>query len=245
MINKYGYGQVEENQLLDYLPLVEDVVDKIKINTRQGMDRDDYISLGVIGLIDAFNKFDQSKNVPFKHYAKWRIKGAIYDELRKNGTVSRSKIDKLNKVYKAKQLLQQQLQKEPSDEEVCVFLGITMEELSDSYVVAHFLSTTFLDETLFSSDQEEFVLLDFIENDKSPNPVLEVENEEKSNALVKAIDLLSEREKIILNLYYYEELHLKEIAEVLDVSISRVSQIHGKLLMKLRSNLSQNGVELI
>ena len=243
MVNKKGYSQIDESQLLNYLPLVDAIVDKIKINSRQGMDRDDYVSLGVIGLIDAFKKFDASKKVPFKHYAKWRIKGAIYDELRKNGTVSRSKIDKLNKVYKAKQLLQQQLQKEPTDEEVCVFLGITMDELSSSYIVAHFLATTFLDETLFSSENEEFVLLDFIKDEKSPNPVKEVETEEKLNLLTGAIDTLSEREKIILNLYYNEELHLKDIAEILKISISRVSQIHGKLLIKLKHKLVLNGVD--
>lgn len=228
----------DENQILKYLPLVENIVDRMIINNRQSLEKDDYIMLGTIGLIDALDKFDPSHNIPFEHYAKWRIRGAIYDELRKNGSISRSRMDKLNAMYEAKSMLQQQLLREPTDLEISEHLNINIEELHSIYETIHYLSQSFLEETLFVND-DECTLAEIIADDRAPNPQEILDNSERKAELVRAIDYLSEREKILLNLYYKEEIPLKAIAEILEISISRVSQIHGKILLKLREFLKE------
>lgn len=233
------YDAKEEKKIIEYMPLVENIVDRMQINSRQGLSREDYIALGLIGLMEAFDKFDTSLNIPFKHYAKWRIKGAIYDELRKNGTISRSSMDKLNRMYQVKEKLQQNLLREPSDYEVAECMGINVEELGLIYESSYHLSYSYLEGTLFSGD-EEFSIMDVIEDNKAIDPQKRLDDDENKSQLIHAIQCLSEKEQILLNLYYKEELKLKEIALILDISISRVSQIHGKVLLKLRNLLQKN-----
>lgn len=230
------YCEKDETQIIKYLPLVENIVDRMVINNRQGMERDDYITLGVIGLMEALEKFNPSLNVSFEHYAKWRIKGAIYDELRKSGSISRSRMDKLNEMYQAKTILQQELMKEPDDTEICKYMGISMKELHSIYETVHYLSYSFLEETLFIKD-DEYTLMELIEDKDAISPEKNVEDGELKSQLIRVIDQLTEKEKIVLDLYYNKELPLKEISAVLDVSISRVSQIHGKIIIKLRKLL--------
>lgn len=232
------YEMQDDQQIIKYLPLVQSIVDKMVINSRQGMERDDYITLGVIGLMEAMDKYNPSLNVSFEHYAKWRIKGAIYDELRKSGSISRNRMDKLNQMYKAKTHLQQELMREPTDQNLCEYMEISMKDLQNIYETAHYLSYSFLEETLVIKD-DEYTLKELIEDKEAINPQDKIEDEELKELLTQSIEKLNEKEQIILNLYYKEELPLKEIALVLEVSISRVSQIHGKLLLKLR-NIMQN-----
>lgn len=234
-----SYKARDEGQILKYLPLVENIVDRMIINSRQSMEKDDYVAMGIIGLIDALDKYDPSHNIPFEHYAKWRIKGAIYDELRKNGNISRNRMDKLNAMYEAKSLLQQQLLREPTDAEISDYLKIDLEELHAIYETIHYLSQSFLEETLFVND-DECTLAEIIADDRAPNPEKIMDDSEMKAELAEAIEHLSEREKILLSLYYKEELPLKAIAEILNISISRVSQIHGKILLKLRELLTKS-----
>lgn len=235
------YPTKDENQIMQYLPLVEKIVDKMSINTRQGLEREDYINLGIIGLMEAIDKYNPSLNTSFEHYAKWRIKGAIYDELRKNGSISRSRMDKLNEMYKIRSLLQQELMREPSDKEISSYMDIELKELQRIYETAYYLSYTFLEETLFLKD-DEYTLKELIEDKTAIDPSGMMVEEELKNQLIDAIDMLTEKEQIILDLYYNKELPLKEIAAVLDVSISRVSQIHGKIIIKLRNLMEREGV---
>ncbi len=228
----------DESKILKYIYIVESVVNKMAINVRQGLERDDYISIGVIGLMDALDKFDESQNIPFEKYARWRIKGTIYDELRKNGVISRSRMDKLDAMYSAKSALQQELLREPTDIEVAAYLEIDVANLHSLYETVHYLSQSYLEETLFLND-DEYSLIDLVEDKKAENPQLKLEDDELKGDLVTAIDMLNDREKIILDLYYTKELPLKEISEILEISISRVSQIHGKCLLKLRKNITE------
>lgn len=220
------------------MPIVESVVNKVAINARQGLERDDYISIGVIGLMDALEKYDESQNIPFEKYARWRIRGTIYDELRKNGVISRSRMDKLDSMYAARATLQQELLREPTDVEISAYLEIDVADLHSLYETVHYLSQSYLEETLFLND-DEYSLIELIEDRKAENPQLILEEAETKEDLVKAIDTLSEREKIILDLYYTKELPLKEISQILEISISRVSQIHGKCLLKLRKTMTE------
>lgn len=233
------YKEKDQDRLIiEYLPLVKQVVGKINSKNSQ-YEEDDLINIGVIGLMDALSKYDPKKKVPFEAYARLRIRGSIIDELRKAGPVSRNKIDKLNEYYRAKEELENELKRSPSEIEICKRLGIDKYELSKLHETVHYLSSVSLDSLLFAKNDEDGNLLDILEDRKFNTPEEELINKEKKKALVKAIDKLDKREKTILKLYYIESLTLKEISYILDISIPRVSQIHGKILLKLRDFMEE------
>ncbi|MBK5251291.1 MAG: FliA/WhiG family RNA polymerase sigma factor [Peptostreptococcaceae bacterium] len=240
MMEQLAYGRTEED-ILRYLPLVKKVVDRIGTNNKQNMEREDLIHIGIIGLMDAFSRYDASKNTPFEHYAKWRIRGTILDELRKNGLISRDRMSKVNRLYEAVKILQQRQMREPTDKEICEYLGIDVHQLDAIHHTVHFLSQYSLEGTLFVADQKDYSLKDILVDENAENPIETLEADERSLLLAEAIEGLKERERFILNLYYYEELPLKDIAVLLGVSLSRVSQIHGKILLKMRGYLSEEG----
>lgn len=234
------YGRSEED-IMKYLPLVQSVVDRIGTHNKQNMEREDLVHIGIIGLMDALRRFDASKKTSFEHYAKWRIRGTILDELRKNGLISRDRMGKVNRLYEAVRVLQQRLLREPTDREVCAYLGIDGRQLNDIHHTVHYLSQYSLEGALFASEETDCSLKDFLVDEKAADPAGAMEESERSLHLAEAIEGLKEREKLILNLYYFEELPLKDIASLLGVSLSRVSQIHGKVLLKLRGRLAAKG----
>ena len=235
---EYAYSDKDE-LIIKYLPLVKKVVGKID-SSDNIHDLDDLISIGVIGLMDAINKFDPKKKVPFEAYASLRVRGAVIDELRRTGRVSRDKIDKLNQYYRAKEELEKKNLSTPNEDEICQELGIDEKQLSKIHQTVHYLSSYSLDSTLFISENDEVSLMELIEDEDIGSPLDKLIEDERRVLLTKAIDSLQEREKTILNLYYVEELSLKEIGYILDISIPRVSQIHGKILLKLRSLMSED-----
>jgi len=223
----------QKNLIIKYLPLVKRVVGRIDAKDSE-FDQDDLISVGVIGLMDALKKYDHTKKVPFEAYATLRIKGTVIDELRKSGRVSRDRIAKLNQYYLAKEDLEKSLGRTPDESEICKELAIGERELYKLHETVHYLSRISLESAVFSERGNEVQLIDMIEDQHIASPEERlIKNEEKS-IVDCAINELKDREKIILNLYYVEELSLKEIAYILDISIPRVSQIHGKILIKLR-----------
>lgn len=235
MNSTYEQKQELEAAIVKYLPLIKKIVNQI--NLRQtNYEKEDMIHIGVLGLIEAYNRFDSEKGVPFQHYAKWRIRGAVIDELRKNGKISRGKMGKINSYYQARNQLRQQLMREPADSEVCKEMSITSQQLYEIQDNIHYLSQYSLDEVLFEGQEGELTLIDVLE-DKGETPEVRLLEEERKKSLAEAIGRLTEREQLVLNLYYKEELQLKEIAEILGVTLSRVSQIHGKILIKLRGYL--------
>ena len=211
-----------EKTIQKYLPLISKIVDQISLSHTQ-YEKEDMIHTGVLGLIDAFQRFDSQKGIPFQHYAKWRIKGTIIDEMRKNGKVSRDKMEKIKQYYQAQNDLQQQLMREPTDEEICRALSLSRQELYEIEDNIHYLS--------------QYSLIEVLEDQDTQTPEERLLGKERKEKLLEAMGRLTEREQLILNLYYKEEMTLKEIAEVLGVSLSRVSQIHGKILLKMRSYL--------
>lgn len=228
----YAYSD-RDSLIVKHLPLVKKVVARIDVKG-DIVDQDDLVSIGVIGLMDAIKKYDHKKNVPFEAYATLRIRGSVMDELRKIGRVSRDRIDKLNQYYEAKANLEMRLKRTPEEADICEELGIDKKELSKIHETVHYLSNYSLETTLFTNDGDDFTLMDLLKDDSAISPEDRLLNSERREILVKAIDKLKEREKIILNLYYVEELTLKEIGYILDISIPRVSQIHGKVLLKLK-----------
>ncbi len=227
----------QDNLIIKHLPLVKRVVSRID-SKNSIYDLEDLISIGVIGLMDAIKRYDYRKKVPFEAYASLRIRGAVIDELRKAGPVSRNRIDKLNQYYMVKEKLENQLMRTPSELEICKDMDIDNKELSNIHETVHYLANISLESMIFSKDGNDTKLIDLIQDEDSISPEEYYTDGEKKRMLIEAIGKLDDREKTILNLYYVEELSMKEIAYILDISIPRVSQIHGKTLLKLRDLLS-------
>ena len=232
------YGVSREEEIMKHLPLIDQVIYRISVKNID-YDYDDLFNIGVIGLMDALNKFNPSKKVPFESYAKLRIRGAIIDEIRKHSKISRYKIASLNEYYSARRELEQKQKREVSDLEVAKFMGITMEQLSTIHESMHNLASVSLEDTLFSNEEKSYSLLNTIHNHSEDSAEEKLLKEEQENILSRCILKLSERNQLILSLYYQEELTLKEIASVLDISIPRVSQIHGKILIELRKLIEE------
>lgn len=228
------YGLDYEKEIVKYLPLVRKVANRIEVKSYD-YDKDDLYNIGVIGLMDAIKKFDHSKKVPFESYAYIRIRGAIIDEVRKTSRVSRNRMTNLNDYYRAKERLEKANLASPTEEEICEELKITPKELSKIHETVHYLANISLEDTLFNEDGDTLELKDVVVDEQIIPFDESLLNTEKKIALQQAISQLVEREQIILNLYYVEELTLKEIAEVLDISVPRVSQLHGKILIKLKT----------
>ncbi len=227
-----------EDEIIKYLPLVERVVNRIGIKSQE-YEKGDLFNIGVIGLMDALHKFDASKKVPFESYAAIRIRGAIIDEVRKHAKLSRYKMARVNAYYQVKQRLEQELKREVTDNEICKELEIDSKQLGEIFDSIHYLASMSLEDTLFNQEDEGIELKDTIKDTSivsAEEQMLEVEHKQ---ALQVGIQKLTEREQLLLNLYYKEELTLREIAEVLDVSIARVSQIHGKTISKLKQIIQE------
>lgn len=232
------YLNNKDDLIIKYIPLVNKIVSRIEINDN-ALDYEDLVSVGIIGLMDAIDKFDSSKNVPFEAYATIRIRGAIIDELRKSGKVSRDRIYKLNEYYEVKEKLEQELKRTPEEQEIIKELNLESKEVSKIYETLHYLSNVSLESVIYTKSGEEFNFIDTLKDEKEKSPEETYIDKERKKELKKAIEKLNEREQQILSLYYVEELTLKEIAYVLDISIARVSQIHGKILLKLNSYIKE------
>ncbi len=240
MKNKMAYYHSTNYQSVNietYLPLVHRIVKQLNIKESSLIDYDDLLSIGVMGLLDAVDKYSSDKKASFETYARLRIKGAILDELRRIGILSRDKMTLVKTYYKKREELEQLLLREPSDEEICEYMQIKMDELLKIYTNIHYLSISSLDEAIYESEGQSISLLNTL-SDSADNGLNIIEKKELAHELTEAISLLSEREKHILNFYYVEELSVASMSEILNISISRVSQLHGKAIANLRQYLS-------
>lgn len=232
-------SETREEMIIRYLPLVKLIAGRIFLNKLSPVDTDDLISFGVIGLIDAIDRFNPSKGVKFETYASLRIKGAIIDELRKLSWMPRTAVSKISKINEVKDSLKANLGREPSDDEMASNLGITVEDFRKAENYVNYLSIVSLDEIIFQTDDDEIFLYATLEDNKSPRPEVLLEEKESISILKKAIEMLDEKDRLVLSLYYYEKLTLKEIGKILDVSESRVCQIHSRAIMRLRENFKK------
>lgn len=228
--------EAKEQLVEKYMPLVKYIASRVIIGKSKYVEYEDLVSYGTIGLMDAINKFDESKGMQFSTYSSIRIKGAMIDEIRKNSPISKGAIDKLNKYNIAVEQLQTKLFRDPTNEEVAMALNINTTEVSDIENYINYISVVSLDDILFSDD-DEIKLKETIEDKKSPSPEKSLEEKEQLEYLAKAIESLNEKDKLVLSLYYYEGLTLKEIGKVMDVSESRVCQLHSRAIVHLRKAL--------
>ena len=223
----------KEKYILENINLVRYIAAKYK-NNSIGIEYEDLVSYGTIGLLEAFNTFDDTKGCKFSSYASLKIKASIIDEIRRQSPISRNDVTKINNYNDAVFNLQNKLFREPTDIEVSKYLNINLDEIKKIENSIYKMSITSLDSIIFEGNTD-ISLIDTIKDDEKKTPSSIVEDEEKIEILAKAIDSLKERYKLILSLYYYEELTLKEIGRILEISESRVSQLHSKAIVNLRN----------
>jgi RNA polymerase sigma factor for flagellar operon FliA len=228
-----------EEMILKYLPYVKYIASRLVSGKPPGIEFEDLISYGIIGLIDAIEKFEPSKGIKFETYATLRIKGSIIDELRKISWIPKSAFSKLSTLNQARDTLEASLNREPTDNELAEAMNISLDELSSIQLYVNYMSLISLDEVLFKSDEEDMYFKSIIVDENSPLPEAVLEENEKLKYLQDGINMMSDKDKLLLNLYYYEKLTLKEIGNILGVSESRVSQLHSRAIIRLRENLGK------
>jgi RNA polymerase sigma factor for flagellar operon FliA len=231
---------LRDRLILTYAPLVKFVAGRLGSGLPAHVEENDLVSYGLLGLIGAIERYDPDRDVKFETYAIARIKGSIIDELRAMDWVPRSVRARAREIERAIAVLEAQLHRAPTDEEIAQKLGITIDELDESLTDISRTSIAALDElwTLSSGSGDQIALIDTIEDTQGPEPQAALDQTELREALGEAIARLPEREKVVITLYYYEELTLREIGEVLGVTESRVSQLHTKAILRLKARLS-------
>ena len=235
---KANENQNDRDQLIVYYaPLVKYVASRVAAGLPQSVDQSDLVSYGMFGLIDAIVKFDPERGFKFETYAISRIKGAILDELRSIDWVPRSVRSKAKSVERAMVKLEGKLHRSPTDSELAEELDLSIDQLNGIYNQISSLGMVALDEMLSGSGGEGLTFGDTLA-DRHDGPGGQFEQVEMRQTLAEAINRMNEREKIVLTLYYYENLTLAEIGRVLGVTESRICQIHTKAVLTLRSRLS-------
>ena len=225
---KTGDPEIKEHLLLHYVDLVKRIVRRIMPKYRNYNDKDDLVSCGVIGLIDALDKYDITYGVKFETYASTRIRGEILDYMRRQDWAPASLRSRINKINGAIETLENIYGRFPTDREIAESVSLTVTE------VQHVLEKTHM----FNLMHFEEMVSDTISTDKfndagDNDPASILQNEETKRILADIIDSLPEKERLVITLYYYEEMTLKEIAAILNVTESRVSQIHSKVLVRI------------
>lgn len=225
--------------ILQYAPLVKNVVSRVTVKLPlNAMDKEEMTSVGIIGLMSAIEKYDKKRNVKFETYARFRIRGAVLDELRARDWVPRSSRDKDNRLERAFAALKRSLGRPPREEEAAAYLGVSLEEyyklLDDaqrvSLISSEDLPPDYLDNCLQNT------VLALMEHG---NPLTLLSSAELKNQLKRAIDELPPKERMVLSLYYYDELTMKEIGRVMELTESRVCQLHSQAIIRLRAVIKE------
>lgn len=226
-------------QLIEhYLPLVHFVTNRFRIGLPQNISKDDLTSYGIIGLIDAIEKFDIERGLQFETYASWRIRGAMVDHLRQGDWVPRSVREKAKKVEEAYQVLEQRYLRTVTDAEMCEYLNIDESEFQQLIQDIGVTTICSLEDPIKEDETE--TRNSIIVDPNAKNPESTVNEQYMKESLAQAIDRLTEKERLVVSLYYYEELSLSEIAEVMALTPSRISQLHSKAILKLRGTLQKD-----
>jgi RNA polymerase sigma factor FliA len=240
-----GDDRARERLVLAYSPLVKYVAGRMGSNLPPHIDEADLISYGLVGLVSAIERFDPGREIKFETYAITRIKGAIIDELRAMDWVPRSVRTRARQIERANAKLENRLQRAPTDKELAAELELSSEELQESLLTISHSSLAALDEmwTVSDSSGDQVSLLDTLEDPGAPDPARAVDLGDLKDRMAEAIARLPEREKLVIGLYYYENLTLREIGEVLGVTESRVSQLHTKAVLRLRSRMQRESFD--
>ena len=231
-----SYSQKRQELIVKYTPLIKYIANRIAIRLPSHIDIEDIVNTGVLGLMDAIEKFDPMRGVKFETYAEFRIKGAILDELRALDWVPRSVRKIATWLETANASLEKKLGRPAYDEELAEAMDIEVDKLHELLSRAGGISLLSLEMVINKNDGKR-PLMDFLSAKDDQNPVESMKLEEMRDIVEDCIELLPEKEKLVVSLYYYDELTMKEIGSVLKLTESRVSQIHTKAVMRLRGKL--------
>ena len=231
---KMKTSEIRDKIILEYAPLVKIVAGRMSIYLGNNVEYDDLTGYGVFGLIDAIDKFDFSKEVKFETYASLRIRGAILDQIRKMDWIPRTLRQKQKKIDTVRKKIETQYGRSATDEEIAKELDISDEELQDWQSQMQITNLISLDEFVEQSG-ESHIKGEASVHFEQPEKVME--NQELKQVLADSLEILTEKEKKVIVLYYYEELTLKEISKILEVSESRISQLHTKALQKMKTRM--------
>ena len=231
----------KRNELvMEYLPQVKRTVYRIASHLPPSIEIEDLITAGTIGLIQAIERYDPSRGVKLSTFASFRIRGAVLGELRSRDILSRTNRRKVKELETAILKIEQKLGREPTDHEISKETGLKKSEIDNIRKIAG-LSLISLDEIGYSDSQQRPQLMKFL-TDNSDDPQTLTKLKELKAALAASIEALKEKEKLVVSLYYIEELTMREIGNVLDLTESRVSQIHSKAILNLRKKLRKEGL---
>ncbi|UJF35367.1 FliA/WhiG family RNA polymerase sigma factor [Paenibacillus hexagrammi] len=237
-----GWVPAKQTLIENYLPLVDYVSGRLAIGLPKNVSKDDLSSYGVMGLIDAVEKFDYARGLQFETYASWRIRGAIIDGLRQGDWVPRSVREKAKKIEDAYQKLEQQYLRSVTDSEISNYLQVSEQEFQQMLQDISITTVCSIDDPIREEDSE--TRLSLLVDEKAKNPEFKVNEFFLKDSLAQAIERLTEKERTVVSLFYFEELSLSEIAEVMNLSPSRISQLHSKAILRLKGALARFKTQL-
>lgn len=227
-----------EEAVTRFLPLIRKLAGKLSMALPPSLDEEDLVGSGIIGLLEAWDRFETARGVQFSTYATWRIKGAMIDEIRKTSPAPRSFFSRYRQVHEAEEKLRHSLGREPEREEIATALGWSVSALEQVWANYNLVTVVSLEKVILSPDGEDNLRLEGVLQGSDETPEEQVTGKEETERLAAALDRLPYRERLLLALFYYEELTKKEIAGLLKVSAARISQIHARAIERLRKDLA-------
>ncbi|MCI3918999.1 FliA/WhiG family RNA polymerase sigma factor [Paenibacillus sp. TRM 82003] len=238
-----GDAEAKSCLIEHYISLVDYVTSRLAIGLPRNVSKDDLTSYGIMGLIDAVEKFDLGRALQFETYASWRIRGSIIDGLRQADWVPRSVREKARKIEDAYQKLEQVHLRSVTDQEISAYLEVSEQEFHRMLQDVSVASICSLEDPI--REEESETRLTLLVDERAKNPEDSVRELFLKDSLAKAIERLTEKERTVVSLFYYEELSLSEIAEVMSLSPSRISQLHSKAILRLRGHLGRAKEQLM
>ena len=225
-----------ENLIQEFLPVIKYMAMRLAMRVSNGLNVEDLMSAGMVGLLDAMTKFDPSREIKFRTYAEFRIRGAMLDEIRAMDWVPRSMRERIGKIQHAANEWTKRKGRPPSEAELAEVLGIEPAEVDETLLQAKGSVVLSL-EDLGTNDEDSHPILDALADRDQPTPLESLVSEDARRALVEAIERLPERQRLVLTLYYFEELTMKEIGVVLSVTESRICKLHAQAMLRLKALL--------
>ena len=234
-------GKSREELVLDYAPLVKQIANRLGARLPDNLQRDDLIQAGMIGLLDAIEKYDPAREAQFRTYAEFRIRGAMLDDLRATDWIPRSVRENADKITSAVKGLQSELGRQPEEKEIAERLGVSLDQYHDLLLKSRTAPLLAIEDLRHSTDGEESGnIFDILEDTSCNDPLEALGLQDLQERLANGIRNLPEREQMVLSLYYDEELNLKEIGAVLNITESRASQIRTQAILRLRNEIKDN-----
>ena len=241
----FDFKNKRKNMLiLKHMPLIRFIAKKMIMRLPSNVEIDDLISCGMMGLMDAIDKYDPQRENKFQTYAEFRIRGAMLDELRSQDWVPRSIRDKAKMLDNAISNLKLELNREPQDEEVAERLNLNLDEFYEFLNKVRPVSLFSIHESENMPQLDRKLIFSLIGDSRLETPFSKLNGKDVRDLLIKAIESLPEKQRVVLSLYYYEDLNLKEIGRVLRVTESRISQLHTQAVANLRSQLQRTLYEM-